>query len=446
MAVKPIVILHGWSDSSASFERLARRLSRATGRPIEQLWLGDYVSLDDEVRMADVVAGLERAWSALGLPRSANAVDAIVHSTGALVVREWMQQCYMALGERPPLQNLVMLAPANFGSPLAHKGRSIIGRVFKGSGDKPLQTGIHLLRALEMASPFTWKLAERDRFASNAFSAGGVRATVLMGNKGYPGIRGLVNEDGSDGTVYLSTANLNCASIKVQVARDNGKMTAGPVALARGRVAFRLLDGFDHGEITGDDSLPSRLLDPIVKALEVRQAGYAAWCDDCDKVTAEAMAKYERRSATDQHGFQNTVFRVIDDQGRDVPDYAVEFYGEFGDDKDRWARVFNREISGKTHPYGDKPAYRSFRINVTRLYRELERNSQPLKISLSAQPDVTDERNLVGYRTMGEDDIGQLILSSDQVREFFRANRTLFVEIVLPRHQRDKVFSLRQAD
>ncbi|MEJ2043100.1 MAG: hypothetical protein P8X74_21930 [Reinekea sp.] len=37
----------------------------------------------------------------------------------------------------------MMIAPANFGSPLAHKGKSFIGRVTKGfNGSKVFETGI----------------------------------------------------------------------------------------------------------------------------------------------------------------------------------------------------------------------------------------------------------------------------------------------------------------
>ena len=34
--------------------------------------------------------------------------------------------------------------------------------------------------------------------------------TVLVGNTGYCSIRSIVNEDGSDGTVRVSTGNVNC--------------------------------------------------------------------------------------------------------------------------------------------------------------------------------------------------------------------------------------------
>jgi hypothetical protein len=87
-----------------------------------------------------------------------------------LVVRSWLTQ-FGAL--RAPLRNLIALAPATFGSPLAHKGRSFLGSVFKGSKNlfSPdfLKAGDEVLYGLELASDFTWDLAHRDLFADEPF-------------------------------------------------------------------------------------------------------------------------------------------------------------------------------------------------------------------------------------------------------------------------------------
>jgi len=48
--MKPLVIIHGWSDEADSFLPLARAIEQRTGRPVESLWLGHYVSLDDDIR------------------------------------------------------------------------------------------------------------------------------------------------------------------------------------------------------------------------------------------------------------------------------------------------------------------------------------------------------------------------------------------------------------
>ena len=84
---------HAWSDEDESFLPLARALEQRTGRPVESLWLGNYVSLDDDVRMSDLVHGLTRAWRAAKLPDTVGATDFIVQSTGGLVIRDWMADC-----------------------------------------------------------------------------------------------------------------------------------------------------------------------------------------------------------------------------------------------------------------------------------------------------------------------------------------------------------------
>ncbi len=444
MAGKPIVIIHGWSDDSESFERLAGELGKETGQVPEQIWLGDYISLDDNVRIQDIACALHKAWTDRDLPTSRNAVDVIVHSTGGLVIREWMSKFYQGEDQVPPVQNLVMLAPANFGSPLAHKGRSIIGRVVKGhNADKRFQTGAEILKALEMASPFSWHLAQRDRFSSNHFAANNVRCTVIVGNTGYSGIKGFANDDGSDGTVYVSTANMNCATMEIRVTRtENGEFSVTPPRTSTGRTAFLVLDHVNHSEITCKERMERRILDPILKGLTVSRDDFPSWCDECENETRKVTEKYATTWSAEKHAFQNTVFIVTDDQGNFVNDYAIEFYGTFDDDKDKWAEVFNKKISKKIHPYGDCPAYRSFMIDVSKLRSEIDRVDEQLRISLTAVPDLRDDDNVVGYRTSGIDDIGQVILSQQETLAYFQPHRTLYVNIELPRYQKDEVFQL----
>ena len=111
---------------------------------------------------------------------------------------------------------------------MAHKGRSFIARVYKGFIAKrpegePFETGTHILKGLELASPYTWHLANRDRFGlgGEMYQPGNVLCTVLVGNSGYRGISSIANEDGSDGTVRISTANMDCVRIDGQFSRQS---------------------------------------------------------------------------------------------------------------------------------------------------------------------------------------------------------------------------------
>src|SRR6202008_4567758 len=139
--------------------------------------------------------------------------DAVVHSTGMLVIRAWLTT-YAARKSR--LKHLIALAPATWGSPLAHKGRSWLGSLFKGSKDPRspdfLEAGNEVLHGLELGSQFTWDLAHLDLFGEDTFY-GKTKSTpyvlLFCGDQPYRGIRELVSEPGTDGTVRLAGCSLN---------------------------------------------------------------------------------------------------------------------------------------------------------------------------------------------------------------------------------------------
>ncbi len=168
-AKNQVVILHGWSDTSDSFAPLANFLEDRDFRVLD-LFLADYLSMDDDVSIEDAAKAMQSAVEA----RIASAelkppFDLIVHSTGGLVARTWLA-AYCA-GMKPaqmPVQRLVMIAPANFGSALADVGQTILGRVVKG-WDHGFHTGKLMLDGLALGSPFQWDLAARDLFADGSF-------------------------------------------------------------------------------------------------------------------------------------------------------------------------------------------------------------------------------------------------------------------------------------
>src|SRR5437763_322095 len=128
---RQVAIMHGYSDNSKSFKPLVSFLD-SNGFDTVPLWLGDYISLDDDVRIEDIAKRMQQVV----LDTMANAglvapFDLIVHSTGGLVARQWLTT-YYPNGKNSPAKRLVMLAPANFGSKLASMGQSLLGRVIKG--------------------------------------------------------------------------------------------------------------------------------------------------------------------------------------------------------------------------------------------------------------------------------------------------------------------------
>src|SRR5262249_10001909 len=145
-----------------SFGPLADFL-RQHGFKAVSLWLGDYISLEDDVRVEDAAKRMEQVIrDKIAHDGLADSFDMIVHSTGALVARQWLSVHYPS-GRNCPVRRLVMLAPANFGSKLATMGQSMLGRVVKGWNNW-FHTGKEMLTALALGSRFQWDLAQRDLF------------------------------------------------------------------------------------------------------------------------------------------------------------------------------------------------------------------------------------------------------------------------------------------
>ena len=78
------------------------------------LWLGDYISLEDDVRVQDLAVrmaeGIDQRIKSGDLQAS---FEVIVSGTGGLVARTWRTTRHRGDAGRSPVQRLVMLAPAN---------------------------------------------------------------------------------------------------------------------------------------------------------------------------------------------------------------------------------------------------------------------------------------------------------------------------------------------
>ncbi len=467
MTDRPLILLHGWNDEGSSFERLAGHLRTRLGAArIQRIAIGDYLSKDDALRFDDLQAALDRAWSAHGLPRDTASVDVIVHSTGGLVIRDWLARHFAP--DAVPVKHLVMLAPANFGSPLAHLGRSMLGRVANGffsrqAGQAVMETGAGILRGLELASPFSWELAMRDRFAEGdgMYAPGRVLCTVLCGNSGYGGIRAVANEEGGDGTVRLSTANLNCARVRIafrEEAREGGRVTVPEVVDYRpssGRTAFRILDGLHHSAIKLDDAYGQlsqarrEALTLIERALSIEDAAFDDFCDECEQANRRLTRRPGERRG--KPGFQNTVVRVRDQFDVPVEDYLIEFYDPRDNRPDGGglARTIHEEAIRKVHPCQADASLRSLYIDTARLCDAVARAGTQLGMSITAEPMLEEDERAarhtpVGFRTLADEDIDDLCLDDAKLAEFFQPHRTLLVDICLHRSQATNVFRINE--
>ncbi|MBX3704079.1 MAG: alpha/beta hydrolase [Steroidobacteraceae bacterium] len=440
-----LVILHGWSDTHASFRRLGNRLvADGIAAGVKHVRLGDYVSMDDDVTFDDLAHAMQRAWQAENLPTAPRSVDVVVHSTGGLVARHWMTSCYRPATN--PIRRLLMLAPANFGSPLAHKGRSFMGRVVKGfKSDKLFQTGTHILKGLEVASPFSWELALRDRFSSDDwYGPGRVLCTVLVGTDGYSGIAAAANESGTDGTVRVATANLNAALVTFNFATDPQSPPAPSIREANGATAFARIPRDNHSTIALKDGGPRNpaVLGFVKRALTVDDSGFAALCADLEAFSDQARKDGAGKRFT--QGYQDTVIRLTDSMDDFVTDYFLEVFAKTPDGSkvdDRLTRAIQEEVMAKVHVYGDNAAYRSLMFNTTAVQEKLIAPQRPLYISVTAMPDIRKTRT-VGYSTFGYDDIGSIKLMPARIARLFRPDRTVLVDMTIRREQTDRVFRI----
>lgn len=440
----PIVIIHGWSDNHASFGKLRDFLSQGLGVPTTILKLGDWISLDDDVGYADIALALERAWHAEKLPTGPRSVDVVVHSTGALVVREWMTRFHTP--ETVPVHRFLQLAPANFGSHLAHKGRSFIGRAVKG-WKTGFETGTRILRGLELASPHTRQLADRDLFVAPAkrwYGAGRILSTVLIGNKGYTGIQAIANEAGSDGTVRIGTANMHAAHVRVVFppGTDAPQVQFRNIA---GAVGFAIIDGDNHSDITMKDrrSRSGIREELILAALKVRDADYPENADGAFPWQAALDAKAGAAKQTSDKR-QNTVVHLTDSFGSDVTDFFFEFWRSAATDKE-FEQRFYKDVIDDVHVHAANGAWRALNLDIgkfdaLRMHPKL--GFEKLLVSVFASPAKTGSAK-VGYRSATDGDIGAWHVEGRDFGKAFAAHRTLFVDIEIPRVVDDAVFRFR---
>jgi pimeloyl-ACP methyl ester carboxylesterase len=375
MSRLPIVVLHGYSDRASSFHGW-RAILREMGYDARSIHLGDYVSQSNEITIKDIAEGFDRALREEAGLDAEEPFDALVHSTGGLVIREWL----VTYGSRRKrLKRLVALAPANFGSPLAHRGQSWLASAFKGKGELGpdfMETGHLVLSGLELGSSYTWDLAERDLLGPKPAPGEPSKPSpdemepifgesedspfpfVLIGLDDYgPFKRVFIDEPGTDGTVRWAGAAMNSRKIEVDLTREPGESKGGwfkPAEWHNIDIPLVLLPGLNHGTIV---SAPSeQLIEMVRDALRVENMDqYRAWSESYSTLVGDRL----ERVGADR--WQQFVVRVIDERGDPVPDYYLEF-AENGE--------LIKDFSLDVHPFMGDESFRCFHVNLSKLKPE----------------------------------------------------------------------------
>ncbi|MBM4192780.1 MAG: hypothetical protein FJ202_00170 [Gemmatimonadetes bacterium] len=356
MPKRPLVIVHGYSDKGESFRKWKDILVARCGYSADQVHICSYRSLTNEITIKDIAEGFDRALKLVPALRDGAPFDAMVHSTGMLVVRSWLTQYGAA---KAPLRNLIALAPATFGSPLAHKGRSFLGSIFKGSKSigSPdfMEAGNEVLYGLELGGSFTWDLAHRDLFSDEVFY-GPTRKTpcvfTFCGDRGYGGLQSLVNEPGTDGTVRWAGCALNSRKFVIDLtARRDGSRRARTVVVPMQGEDSRLIPiaGLHHGTIVSNPS--DELIGFVRDALAVGTAAeYQAFNDRASAATKAARAKMKP--------FQQFVIRAVDERGDPIPDWNATLFRT----SDGGKQV--REFATDVHVYSRDKSLRCFHVDL----------------------------------------------------------------------------------
>jgi hypothetical protein len=229
--MKPIVLIHGYSAESAKSTKkaitgiygdLPRSLRKAYGSAnVVEIDLSRYVSLEDGLTIDDVSRALNRTLHDDYAHLLDKGFHALVHSTGALVIRNWLR----TFSPKPsPLSSLVYMAGANFGSGWAHIGQGQFAKwgrlIFQGS-----ERGVRILHGLELGADWTIDLHRHFLETRNDLvKRYGVYEHVIMGSQAEEGwfkvpIR-YAKEDGSDGVVRVAASNVNFNYLRLEATEE----------------------------------------------------------------------------------------------------------------------------------------------------------------------------------------------------------------------------------
>ncbi len=464
--MRQVIIIHGWSDGPKSFHKLGRFLLK-NGYQAIPIWLGDYISLDDDVAVKDVAKRMKAVLQEKADNQELDKeFDMIVHSTGGLVAREWIA----SFGGRDcPVKRLVMLAPANFGSRLASLGQSMLGRVVKGWNNW-FQTGKRMLSDLELCSTYQWELARRDLFSDSEGQRGAcygldkVWPFVIVGSMPYSSsLRKIISEPGADGTVRVAAANMNVKGVTVDFTQE-GDPTLTPWPLRHGdswRFPLAVVHDRDHGSVTNPAFGSSQLGELILSALKCDDiATYQRMREEWEAISEETALlglkdPKDPSSALGDgecaffHQYLQVNVHVIDDHGEDVPDFFLEFMGPEKARGDGAIVYFQQKVLRHVHVNSRNPSYRCLFIDrsdlLHNLYREIKGPAEKkLNMSISATPRgvnvgyfANQKKGAAGWMTVHQ-------LADNPQGRWLQRNTTHFCEIIIPRNPAPGVFKLNR--
>ncbi|NOQ29816.1 MAG: hypothetical protein GQ570_01710 [Helicobacteraceae bacterium] len=309
-----LVFIHGWSvTSTATYGNMPSILQKVAPKSldleVENIYLGEYISFSDEVTLHDIA----RAFESARLEKLQDQKFACVtHSTGAVVVRLWLDLFFKNNLRTSPLSHLVMLAPANHGSALAILGKSRVGRL-KAWVDG-VEAGVKVLEWLQLGSEEQWEL--NSSWLEYTYTKETFFPFVLSGEKidekFYDFINSYLVEKGSDGVVRLAATNLNYKKLKLvqNINKESNPLELeGPIR-SSAPCPFEIVPNASHsGEDYGimqSAKKSSPAIRSILKCLEV-----------------STNKQYKSMITKSVGEFVMFIFNIKDNYGNKVEDYDM---------------------------------------------------------------------------------------------------------------------------
>lgn len=443
------------------------------GIAVTDLNICTYISLNNEITIKDIAEGFDRALRLQPGLDADQPFDAIVHSTGMLVIRAWLTNYGASVsdnGRLRRLKHLIGLAPATWGSPQAHRGRTWMGALVKGNrniGPDFMNAGDQVLDGLELGSPFTWFLAHTDLLGPEPYYDRGPDTpyvSIFIGNNQYTGVASVANDSGTDGTVRWAGCGLNTRKIRVDLTRTpfdaTGKATSDRVSITNWADDLRLdvpmiaVDGKNHATLISEPS--ETMIQLVADFLGVADnSAFDVWLGRARQFSELALPQMRINPGAleggivgafkdrfshifgsmgrEIEGWQQFIVRAIDERGDSVPDYMLEVLAPDEDGN----LVELQEMYTDVHPYTGDSSFRAF-------YLRLPIGISDPKTPLSLRVHASTGTDLMTYQGYG--DTAQVQMTADSrpvvldLTDFSLAKGTMFhpftttlIEIVLNR-------------
>ncbi|EDY83774.1 hypothetical protein VDG1235_3401 [Verrucomicrobiia bacterium DG1235] len=477
----PIVLIHGYSSEGSSntaetiYGTLPSELRSHFGAEVLDINLSRWISLSDGIALDDVSFAMERALQSQSA-KLADGFHVIIHSTGALVVRNWIK----LYSPKPcPIHNLVHLAGANFGSGLAHIGRGQMARwarFFKGTG-----RGVRVLDELEFGSSKTIDLHAHFIDAGNdMYHDYQVQEFCLIGSQTLSSMRHIpiryVKEDSSDNTVRTSAGNLNYNFLRVAPVDSAYSISINKLKnLISQRKSDELLDtssiyqfdlsdvaserqavpyfiayetahfGEDIGIVTGSDN--RKEIVPLVKqalATEYDEDAYAATAESFETARQQTFKRaaklrwsaLEWNKQSQYEGHAQLIFRLKDQFGTEISDFDITIKSTPpGTRKNKLEHMIEDKHLNKKNKGTITFYLRTQKFNKrSKKWTELLDRVPTVHLEITAHEDKSDDIEFAPL---------SIKLTPTNIRALIQTFRTTIVDVTLLRLPSPKVFSLK---